>query len=98
MRACTYYSCVHELNVSPRLTFGHEAFDEIFGLLGLRTDAEKASFLCIAESSYNRARRGVTLPGGQFIAYALHAINSDPRLATLPAEHKRFVRLFPVAT
>jgi hypothetical protein len=97
MRTRTYHSCVHEISASPRLTFGHEAFDEIFRFLDLKTDAEKASFLSIAESSFNRTRRGVTLPGGQFIAYALYAINSDPRLAELPADRKRFDRLFPIA-
>jgi hypothetical protein len=83
--------------MSPRLTFGNEAFDAIFCHLGLRTDAEKARFLSVAESSFNRARRGITLPSGQFIAYALHAINTDPRLAALPADQKRFDRLFPIA-
>lgn len=83
--------------INPRLTFGHEAFDEIFRILDLKTDAAKAEFLSVAESSFNRTRRGVTLPGGQFIAYALYAINTEPRLAALPADRKRFDRLFPIA-
>ncbi|NUT33985.1 MAG: hypothetical protein HOV79_13020 [Hamadaea sp.] len=88
---------MHEFSNPPRLAYNEKAFDEIFDLLGLRTDAQKARFLGIAESSFNRIRRGVCVPGGQFVANALHAVNSDPRLNQLPAERIRFDRLFSVA-
>jgi len=88
---------VHEFSKLPRLAYNGKAFDEIFELLGLRTDAEKAKFLGIAESSFNRIRRGVSIPGGQFVASALHAMKTEPRLGTLPDERTRFDRLFTVA-
>ncbi|WP_027340985.1 hypothetical protein [Hamadaea tsunoensis] len=66
-------------------------------MLGLRTDAEKARFLGIAESSFNRIRRGVCIPGGQFVASALYAMSTEPRLGQLPADRTRFDRLFTVA-
>jgi hypothetical protein len=88
---------VHEISKPPRLAYNRQAFDEIFDLLGLRTEAQKAKFLGIAESSFNRIRRGVCEPGGQFVASALHAVSTEPRLSRLPAEHTRFDRLFTVA-
>jgi len=97
VHACLYSASVHELSKLPRLAYNGKAFEEIFDLLGLRTDAEKARFLGIAESSFNRIRRGVSVPGGQFVASALYAMTTEPRLGELPADYRGFNRLFTVA-
>lgn len=78
----------------PRATYGRDAFDEIFEVLGKRTDAEKAEFLGVAESTYSRTRRRCIRPGEDFIAATMHAVAHEPRLNGHPSA--TFERLFPI--
>lgn len=85
---------MRERNKTPRLTYGKSAFKAIFETLDLTTEAEKARFLDIAESSFNRVHRGVMRPGEDFIARTMNAVANEPRLAGHP--FAEFQKLFPI--
>lgn len=72
---------------------GLPAFDELADILGLGTQAEKAAWLGIAESTFNRVARGITQPGQKFIGCTMEAIADEPRIKDHPAA--TYERLFP---
>lgn len=78
---------MHERTRNLHLSFDPDAFDELTQERGFATDAEKAAFLGVSESQWNRVSRGLTKPGATFIAACVWAFPGTPDV---------FNKLFPI--
>lgn len=65
---------MRERNSKLRLRFAVDVFDEVATALGLATDADRARFLDVNETTYHRVSRGTNMPSNEFIAAARFAM------------------------
>lgn len=73
---------------TPRrqLAFNAAAWEAVADQLGLDTDADRARFLGVEQSSYHRITRGLVRPSGVFVAQVLAALRDNPQLRDLTLE------------